>query len=154
MPILASCIRPSGRCGRPGGGRAERYLLELLPRAEAEIQSEILQGLGRIGTAAGLPAIGRLASAGSDGLRIKALETLAQLKRPEAIPILEAQLKRKGRIFKTSEPLPIRLAAARALVSIGSQEAKRILEQVLREEPKGPSQESLRKTVASQDTWA
>jgi hypothetical protein len=138
---------------KTGGARAESYLLELLPQSKAEIQAEILQGLGQIGTAAVVPAIGSLAAQAKEDLRIKALDTLAQLKHPEAIPCIEAQLKRKGRIFKTSEPMPVRLAAARALVAIGTQEARRVLDQVLKDEPKGPDQEALRKASAILNAW-
>lgn len=139
---------------KTGGVRAERYLLELLPGAKAETQSEILQGLGQIGSASAVPALGRVAQTGGDVLRILALDTLGQLKRPEAVPILEGLLKRKGRIFKTAEPMPIRLAAARALVAIGTQDARRILDQVLQEEPKGADQESLRKTTLGLSAWS
>ncbi len=138
---------------KTGGARAERYLLELLPRAEAATQTEILQGLGRIGTPAAIPVLGALAAGASEDLRVKALGTLAELKRSEALPILEAQLKRKGRIFKTSEPMPVRLAAARALLALGTQEARRVLDQALKEEPAGPNRESLQKAATNLNAW-
>jgi len=138
---------------KTGGARAERYLLDLLPGASAETQSEILHGLGQAGSAQAVPAIGRLAAGGADILRIQALDILGQLKRPEAVPLLEGLVKRKGRIFKTAEPLPIRLAAARALVSIGTMDARRILDQVLQDEPKGNDQEALKKTTLGLNAW-
>jgi hypothetical protein len=138
---------------KTGGSRAERYLLDLLPRSNPEVQTEILQGLGQVGTAAAVPALGLLASEGKLELRERAIATLSQLKRPEAIPCLEALLKRKGRIFKTAEPMPVRLAATRALLSIGTQEARRILDRVLHDEPKGPDQEALQKAATNLDAW-
>ena len=138
---------------KTGGSRAESYLLDLLPHSEVEAQSEILQGLGQIGTAAAILPIGLLAATASEGQRIKAIDTLATLKRPEAIPLLEMQLKRKGRIFKTSEPMPVRLAAARALLAIGTQETRRILDQVIMDEPKGPDLESLKQAATSLNAW-
>jgi len=138
---------------KTGGARAERYLLDLLPAAKAETQSEILHGLGQAGSAEAVPALGRLAAEGADILRIQALDTLGRLKRPEAIPLLEGLAKRKGRIFKTAEPLPIRLAAARALVSIGTLDARRILDRILEEEPKGSDHEALRKTTLGLNAW-
>jgi HEAT repeat protein len=122
----ARVVHPAIRAlWKTGGSRAERYLLDLLPRSNAETQTEILQGLGRIGTSAAISAIGKLVAGANEDLRIKAMDALGKLKHPEAIPILEIPLKRKGWIFKTSELLPVRLAAARALMSIGTQEALR-----------------------------
>ena len=138
---------------KTGGVRAESYLLELLPRASHEIQPEILKALSQIGTAAAIPAIGALTKDAGEGLRVNALDTLGQLKHPEAIPILEAQLRREGWIFKTAAPMSVRLAAARALLSIGTQEARRILDQVVKAEPKGPGQEALQKAATNLDAW-
>jgi HEAT repeat protein len=148
--VVRSAIRA---LWKTGGARAERYLLELLPKADAEIQAEVLHGLTLIGTAQSVPAIGILAAQGPEGLRLQALETLGRLKLAEALPILEAQIQRKGRIFKTAEPMPIRLAAAKALLSIGTQEARRILDQVVKDEPKPSDQEAFRKIASGISTW-
>ncbi len=148
--VVRAAIRALWKTGRT---RAERYLLELLPRADAEVQGEILQGLLQAGTAKSVPAIGALAAAGPEDLRVQALETLGQLKFAESLPVLEGQIQRKGRIFKKAEPMPVRLAAARALMSIGTQEARRILDQVVKDEPKGTDQEAFRRIAASASGW-
>lgn len=148
--VVRSAIRASWKTGRV---RAERYLLDLLPGVDAETQAEVLQGLGQIGTAAAVPAIGKLAADAKEAQRIKAMDTLALIKCPEAIPVLAAQLKRKGLIFKTSEPIRVRLAALHALLSIGTQDARRILDQVLKDEPKGPDLEALQNAAASRNGW-
>ena len=142
-------VRPAVRAlWKTGGARAESYLLAVLPGAEAGIQTEILEGLGHVGTAASLPPIEAVALDGAEEVRIKALEILGSLKLPEAIPFLERQLRRHGRLFKTSQPLGIRLAAARALASLGVAEARRVLEEAVGDEPNGPGREALRKVVA------
>lgn len=148
--VVRAAIRALWKTGRD---RAERYLLELLPKAEPEIQGEILQGLVQAGTAQSVPAIGALAASGPEELRVQAVETLGQLKLAQALPILEAQVQRKGRIFKKSEPMPVRLAAARALMAIGTQEARRILDQVVKDEPKGADQEAFRRIAGSAGGW-
>ncbi len=148
--VVRAAIRALWKTGRT---RAERYLLELLPKADAEVRGEILQGLLQAGTAQSVPAIGSLAVSGPEELRVQALETLGQLKFVEALPILEGQIQRKGRIFKKAEPMPIRLAAARALMAIGTQEARRILDQVVKDEPKGADQEAFRRIAASASGW-
>ncbi len=144
--VQRAAIRALWKTGRD---RAERYLLELLPKADPEIQGEILQGLLQAGTARSVPTIGVLAASGPEELRVQALETLGQLKVVEALPILEAQIQRKGRIFKKAEPMPVRLAAARALAALGTQEARRVLDQVVKDEPKGADQDAFRRIAGS-----
>lgn len=139
---------------KTGGARAESYLLAMLPRAEAGTQAEILQGLSHVGTAAAIAPIGALAESGPEEVRIRALDTLALLRLPETVPLLDRQLRRQGRIFKTSEPMAVRLAAARALASIGTLEARRVLEEVVAAEPRGPGREALRKVREGLDSLA
>ena len=122
---------------KTGGAKAERFLLELLPNADAERQIEILRGLGQIQAVGAIPAIGVLASKGPENVRIKALETLGRIGHSSAMPILETQLQRKGRVFKTAEPQAIRLASAQALAALGTPEARQVLDRIAKEEPKG-----------------
>ena len=129
---------------KTGGERAEAYLLELLPRVQPLLQLEALQGLERIGSQTAVPVLATLAGSGAEAVRVKALELLGRIRDPGATPLLEALLRRKGLIIKRSEPLPVRVAAARALVALGTPEARRIVDQVVVEEPKGPSKEALR----------
>lgn len=138
---------------RTGGARAERYLLDLLPKVEGEIQVEVFEGLSRVGTTQSVGLLGRLAASGPESMRISALQTLGALKRPAALPVLEEQLRRKGKIFKSSEPAAIRLAAARALALLGTPEARRVLDEVLADEPKGPDREALRQAMVPPSIW-
>jgi HEAT repeat protein len=130
---------------KTGGAQAERYLLERLPHVAGETRTLVLDGLGRIGTAASLPVLATLAASGEDGPRVAACHTLGLLKQADALPTLIALLKRRGRIFKTAEPMAVRLAAAQALASIGSLEARRLLDEAISEEPKGRDREALQK---------
>ena len=138
---------------KTGGVRAERYLLELLPGAKAETQSEILQGLGQIGSASAVPAIGRLAQAGGDVLRIQALDTLGQLKRPEAVPILEGLAQAEGADLQDRRTHAHPAGGGPGPGGHRDPGCPRILDQVLQEEPKGADQESLRKTTLGLNAW-
>ena len=128
---------------KTGGPKAERYLLELLPGALPLRQIELLQGLGEIRAEGALPAILILAAGAPEPVRCAALETLGHIGHPGALPTLAAALERRGRIFKTAEPLPVRLAAIRAVTALGSPEGRALLERTLGKEPKGAARDAL-----------
>jgi HEAT repeat protein len=69
-------------------------------------------------------------------LRARAAETLGLIGDPSALPFLEELLRRKGRIFTTAEPTEVRLAAGRALVSLGSEPASSTLRYLVSREPR------------------
>jgi HEAT repeat protein len=138
---------------KTGAARAGKYLLEMLPKSEGEPRLEILLGLGRIGSVEAIPAIGAMIASAPEEHKIAAIEALGLIKHAAAIPILETCLKRKGRIFKTAEALSVRLAAAKALLTMGTQDARRILDQVIAEEPKGQDLEALKKTAGALNAW-
>lgn len=129
------------------GPEAGPVLLELLPRTDSETQVEVLFGLGQVRCEAAIPAIGALASQAPEALRIPALEALGRIGHPSALPILAEHLRRKGRIFKTAESPEVRLAAAKALVALGSAEAIDLVGRTLAEEPRNGHQDVLRKAL-------
>lgn len=137
---------------KTGGIRAESYLLDLLPRSDPETQAEVLVGLTQIHAPSAVDAVAALASRSGEALRIKCLEALGLLGRPEAIPILAKALERTGLILKTQESLAIRSTAARALRVLGGPEAIAVLEKAIREAPRNGDQNALRK-ILEQPTW-
>jgi len=136
---------------KTGGTRAESYLLDLLPRSVQELQEEILVGLAQIqGKASAFP-IAQLAVQSAE-LRVEASDVLTQLAEAETVPILATFLERKGRILKTAEPAPVRLAAARALKAIGTPEAMEALALAVQAAPRNGDQEALRQ-VLEKSIW-
>ena len=61
-----------------------------------------------------------------------------------ALPILAEVLKRKGRIFTTSEPSELRIAAAHSLVALGSPESLQMLKAFADDEPRGGERDTFR----------
>ncbi len=137
---------------RTGGPWAEIGLLDLLPRSDPETQAEILLGLGQIQSVGAIPAIGALASTAPEPLRIQALEALGRIAHPGAVAILQEHLRCRGRIFRRKATPEERLAAARALVTIGTAEAWEAVERAARIEPRGPSREILVALVLARGT--
>lgn len=129
------------------GSAAGPVLLEFLPRTDPETQVEVLFGLGQVRCEAAIPAIGALASQAPEALRIPALEALGRIGHASALPILAEHLRRKGRIFKTAESPEVRVAAAKALVALGSAEAVDLVDRTLAEEPRNGHQDLLRKAL-------
>lgn len=134
------------------GDAAGPVLLEFLPRTDPETQVEALFGLGQVRCEAAIPAIGALASQAPEALRIPALEALGRIGHPSALPILAEHLRRKGRIFKTAESPEVRLAAAKALVAIGTAEAIDLVGRALAGEPRNGHQDLLRKALETR-SW-
>ena len=136
---------------KTGGLRAESYLVDLLPRSVQELQEEILLGLAQIqGKASALP-IARLAAQSTE-LRVQAIDALTQLAEAETVPTLATFLERKGRILKTAEPAPVRLAAAKALKAIGTPAALEALALAVQAAPRNGDQEALRQ-ILEKSIW-
>jgi HEAT repeat protein len=134
---------------KTGGLRAEPFLAAILPRALPDHQATILQGLVQIKASGSIPLIATLSRKGPEAVRVKAVEALGLIGDPAAIPILGDLLQRRGRIFKFAEPMPIRLASARALGALGSPRGPRILDQVVRNEPGRANREALARAFKS-----
>jgi len=138
--VLRAAVRALLLTGR---GKAERYLLEALPAANPERQLELLPALGQLRSAKAVPLLGPLVAAGPEPNRIEAIRTLGRIGHASGVPILEAVHARKGRIFRSAEPLPVRLASAEVLAGLALPEARSALERVLGKEPKGPGRDAL-----------
>lgn len=152
--IRPTLAHPDGRVRRAavrafwklGGPSAVPILAGLLSRTDPDTQMEILFGFGQVHHPAAIPALGELIQSGSAPLRlrVKAAETLGLLGDASAVQALGEVLRRKGRIFTSSEPPELRLAAARALMELGLPEGVRLLQAVVEDEPRGGERDAFR----------
>ena len=76
----------------------------------------------------------------------KMSETLGQIGSPQAIAPLAEILKRKGRLGNESQE--IRQVAARALLQIGTSEARSIVQSVVEAEPPGQARADMERELA------
>lgn len=130
-------------------GLAENTLIRLLQESDQETQVEVLSGLGQIKAKKALAVVSALATTAPEALRVRALECLGEIGDPAAIVTFALCLKRKARIFKTTtEPLAVRISAARALSKIGTHEAYEVLRQAVVDEPAGHDKDSLQKVLS------
>ncbi len=155
---VAACLRHAdGRVRRSavlamwklGGPAAGASLLACLPATDPETQLEILFGLGQIQVPEAVTSVLELArnSGVSERLRIKAVETLGQIASPAAVPGLLLLLRRKGRIFTSAEPTDLRLAAARALLAIGTPQAELGLQRIVADESRNQDRDALQRIL-------
>lgn len=131
-----------------GGPVAEPHLLARMKDTDGETMQEILFALGQLRSEGSLPQVTELAQDKRvrERLRIQAMDTLGQIASPKALPVLQDGLRRKG-FFGGGEPPAIRLAAAKALVAIGTPEALAVVQRAVEAEPKGEARESLRRLL-------
>lgn len=130
-----------------GGEVAEAALIQGLSSPDTELQVELLFSLASMKAESAVPAVAEIArsrkrSSSDDSIRERAIDTLGQIASPKAIPVLEELLRRKG-ILTASEAPEIRIAAAKALASINTAEAKLAIRKVAEAEPAGPTREQL-----------
>jgi HEAT repeat protein len=133
-----------------GGPAAEPHLLGILKETDPETKFEVLFALGQVKTASSAPAVLELAEERrvSERLRLKALETLGDIGSPTVIPELAELMKKKKTFFGTSsEPFEIRLGAAKALLGIGTPEARWALQKVIEAESKGNERDLLQRIL-------
>jgi HEAT repeat protein len=131
-----------------GGPAAEPHLLAQMKDTDGDTMREILFALGQLRSEGSLPQVAELAQDKRvlEQLRIQALDTLGHIASPKALPVLLECLRRKG-FFGGGEPAAIRLAAARALVALGTPEAIAALQRVADGEPKGEEREAIRRLL-------
>lgn len=134
-----------------GGPACAPHLLPLFPNTDPDTQVEILFGLGQVQAGMAVFVLADFArnAGANERLRIKTLETLGQIGNPAAIQPLAELIRRKGRIFTTAEPTEVRLAAAKALVAIGTPEAVETLRKLLEEEPRSKDRDALQQILDS-----
>lgn len=135
-----------------GGPSAAAPLVARMKEADEETLQEILFALGQLRAVSGVPAVIELALGRRvpQRLRIQALETLGQIGDPGALPALLQCLRRKT-LFSNGEEPPLRLAAARALATLGTAEALTALDKVAKVEPKGEVQDALARLLGTQE---
>jgi len=74
----------------------------------------------------------------------KAIDTLGLLGSTSAIPFLEEVLARRRSFFRDSrQPLNLRVAALKALATLGTEEAQLGIERAIAAEPKGSERDAL-----------
>ncbi len=133
-----------------GGPIAEPHLLGILKETDPETKFEVLFALGQVKSASSAPAVLELAEdrRASERLRLKALETLGDIGAASAIPALTELLKKKKTFFGTSsETFEIRMGTAKALLGIGTPEARWILQKVVETESNGSERDSLQRIL-------
>ncbi len=114
--------------GQLDAGKAVPLLIELLPKADANSLLELVAQLGELRDPKAVsPLVELLQDGKSSGpeaekLRQSVLESLGAIGSPEVVPVLSKLFKKKGFLGRL-EPLPLRMAAARALGAIGTREA-------------------------------
>ncbi|BDU71440.1 HEAT repeat domain-containing protein [Mesoterricola silvestris] len=123
--------------GKPAAAMA---LAETLADGDQAAQLETLNLLGDLGEPAALPAILRMLTpdkaAGDDAqrLRLRAVETLGRIPGNDSVKPLQELFQKKG-LFKGREPVGIRIAAAKALAAMNTQEAREAMALAMENEP-------------------
>jgi hypothetical protein len=141
----ACLVHPDGRVKRAavrtmwrvGGPASVPGLLGALPAVDPETQEEVMFGLAQLRAT---QAIATLAAFAADRKhierqRVRAAETLGQIGDPRAVKSLKNLARRRGRIFTSTEPLPVRLAACRSLLALNTPAAIEALSEVVAGEP-------------------
>lgn len=141
--VRRTAVRASWKLGGP---LAEHHLLLRMKDTDAETMQEILFVLGQLRSEGCLPQVAELAQDKrvTERLRIQALDTLALIGSPRALPVLLECTRRKGFFAGGGEPAAIRLAAAKALAGIDADEARAALQKLVAGEPKGAEREAFR----------
>lgn len=126
------------------GPASEPHLIPRMKETDPGALEEVLFALGQLKSVAGLPAIAEFAQdrRAQEKLRIKAIETLGAIGSPEALAPLGELVRRRG-FFAATESAPLRLAAARALVDLGTPTALALLRSIFDAEPRGEFREAL-----------
>jgi hypothetical protein len=131
-----------------GGPAAEPHLLGRMKETDAEAMEELLFAFGQLRSERSVAPISELAQDKRvlERIRIQALETLASIPSPRAMPALLECIRRKG-FFSPGEPPAIRMAAAKALAALRTPEARAALQKLADTEPRGEERELLRRLL-------
>jgi len=135
--------------GRLDADRAVPLLIEALSKADPNTLLELVTQLGDLNDPRAVsPLVELLQDGNSTGpeaekLRQAVLESLGAIGSPEVVPVLSKLFKKKGFLGRL-EPLPLRMAAARALGAIGTREAREAMALALEIESKDEVKSLLR----------
>jgi hypothetical protein len=131
-----------------GGPAAEHHLLGRMKETDAETMQELLFAFGQLRSEKSVGPVAELAQDKRvlESLRIQALETLASIGSPRAVPALLECMRRKG-FFSPGEPSGIRMAAAKALAMVRTPEARASLQKAASAEPKGEEHDLLHRLL-------
>ena len=127
--------------GQLDAGRAVPLLIEALPKADPNTLIELVTQLGELKDPMAVSPLvellqdGKASGADAEKLRQAVLESLGAIGSPEVVPVLAKLFKKKGFLGRL-EPLPFRMAAARALGAIGTREAREAMALALEIESK------------------
>jgi hypothetical protein len=123
-----------------GKSAAAMALAETLADSDPAGQLETLSMLGDLEEPASLPAVLRILngdkSSGEDALRLRlrAVEVLGRIPSNDSVKSLQELFVKRG-LFKGREPVSLRLAAARALAALNTQEARETMAMAMGHEP-------------------
>jgi hypothetical protein len=127
--------------GRLDANRAVPLLIDSLPKADPDTLLELVTQLGGLKNPRAVPPLvdllqdGKISGSEAEKLHQAVLESLGAIGSPEVVPVLSKLFKKKGFLGRL-EPLPLRMAAARALGAIGTREAREAIALALEIESK------------------
>jgi HEAT repeat protein len=130
------------------GNRAAEPFLKIARGSEPEMLEEILFGLAQISTPGAIHmALDYASDVGNpDRLRTLALNVLVANPSSESMPALVEFVRRKGLVISTAEPIAIRIAAAKAMLAVGGEGRKKLME-IVGAEPNGAEKDELAKLL-------
>ncbi|HVO34745.1 MAG TPA: HEAT repeat domain-containing protein [Gemmatimonadales bacterium] len=112
-----------GALARIGGAEASRAVVAAIKDADAGVRLEAAVGVARLADRAFGPIVqARLEAEPDDGVVVALADTLGSLREARAVPQLAELAKGVSGVFRRF-PLAVRVAAVRALVTIGTPEA-------------------------------
>lgn len=144
--VRQAAVRATARLGGPA---AESPLIEVLAHTDPDTQLEVLFALAGIRSQRAVQAVLPLAVQATtpEAVRLKAIETLGLCGHPSTLgPLLEL-VRRKGRIFTSAEPMPIRTAALRALRALGTSEALSAAREAVNGESRSDDRKALQEAL-------
>lgn len=122
-----------------GTATAYRVLGRALEKGADDLRLNIIQTSASQGNEAMVPHLLDIARAksqlGGDAIRKKAIDALGKIGSSQAVPLL-AEILEKRSLFTMAEDVETRVSAARALGTIGGEEALETLERAARKDPK------------------
>ena len=135
--------------------RSVPLLLAALPAADPNFLLELVSILGEIRDSRAVAPLvellkdGKATGPGVERLHHLVLESLGAIGTPEVVPVLLNFFKKKGFLGRM-EPLPLRMAAARALGAVGTRESREAMALAMGTETKEEVKSLLRQHLVSE----